>query len=236
MNPALLSRPYVRYTTGATAVLCDGNSLTAGQGASSSANYYPAVLAGLAPLAAGSIPVANIGVGGQTAAQMTSTRGDVTAAFAAGKTNVLVAWELTNSLYFGRTAQQAVDDLLAYVEAVIADNSAWKVAVVTAIPRYQKRAADGTFNDAAVTAYNAEIDAANALLRAQWRGVAKMLVDLRTGDSGFNFSTYGSSVFDATGLYVNESADGGTVRVHCSNAGYAEVARVVARDLRRMPV
>lgn len=235
MNPALLTRPLVRFEPGAVAVCCDGNSLTAGQGATSSANRYPATLATLAPLVSASVPVTNIGIGGQTGVQMLSSRADVTSSYAAGKINILVAWELTNSAYFGRTAQQCVTDLLAYVDAVKAD-LAWRVAVLTAIPRYQKRDGDATFLQSDVDAYNAVLDAANDLLRSQWRGRADLLIDLRASGSGFAFSTYTPATFDATGLYIQEAADGGTIRTHCSDAGYAEVARLVAAGLRRMPI
>lgn len=230
----ILTRPLVSFAAGATSVTCDGNSLTAGTGASGAAAKYPAVLATLPPLVGGSTPVLNIGVGGQQASQMTSSQADVTASWVSGKTNILVAWELTNTLQAGSSAETAVADLLAYVTSVKSTHG-WRVAVLTAIPRFQNRTGDIAFTQTEVNTYNALIDSANALLRASWRGVADLLIDLRATGSPFAFSDYAATTFTGSGLYVNEAWAGGTARVHCSDAGYAAVASLVAAGLRRMP-
>lgn len=224
------SRP--RYSAASAVVACDGNSLTFGNGATTS---YPTALSGLAPLTNGSISASNVGVGGQRGSDMTANHADVNALFNSAKKNILVAWEITNSLHAGATAQGAVTEILNYVASVKAVNP-WVVIVATAIPRYQKRSADASFTQTEVTAYNTVIDAANVLLRQQWASKADGLVDLVAGDSLFSFTGRAAADFDATGLYVNEAADGGTIRTHCSNAGYAEVARLVAVGLRRVSV
>lgn len=229
----LSTRPVVRFATGTVKVTCDGNSLTAGSGATTTAKRYPNVLATLEPLASASTPVGNLGIGGQTSADMMA-RSDVTAAFDSGKTNILLAWEITNSLYLGRTAQQAVDDLLTYVSTVKA-SQAWRVAVMTVVPRYQRRNADGSFNQSAVDAYNAVIDDANTKLRAQYKGVADLLIELRPAGSPFDMANYLPATFDAAGMYIQESVDGGTIRTHLNDSGYAAVAQTVAAALRRMP-
>lgn len=232
MIPAILSgRPPVRWVTGACAITADGTSLTQGQGGGGIT--YLSVLAGLAPVQGTSTPTANIGVPGQTAAQMRDSRADVASAHIAGRTNVLLAEGLTNSVYLGATPQQAVTDFLGYAAAVKADR-AWRVVLQTAIPRYQP-ISGGTITQTTVDALNALLDQANNLLRAQWRGVADALIDLRAPGSPFAFADYTAATFDGSGLYIQETTSEGTIRTHCSPAGYTAWGTWVAPLLRRVP-
>ncbi len=169
---------------------------------------------------------------------MLSDHSDVDAAWASGKRNVLIAWELTNSINLGGTAQSAVTDLLNYIDAVKAVHD-WCVIVVGAIPRWTQRfSVDGgvqTTQGMADT-YNAMLLDANALLRAQWAGVADAYIDPQAPGSLFAFSDFNRSTFASSGLYVLDDDYAGIegMYAHCSDAGYAEVARLAALSLCRV--
>lgn len=209
----------LRYRSGQANIVCDGNSLAAGTGATVS---YPSALAGLSPLAENSTPVVNIGIPSQTAADMQSGTIDLASAHATGKQNILVAWELTNSIYFGRTPTQAVDDLMSYIATAKTLKSWNSVIVVNTIPRYQT-----TSGGATAAQYNTYLLEANVLLAQRYREQATILVDLRASGSPFAFSDFAQATFTASGLY---NAD----NIHCNNAGYLVVAQYVAQALRRV--
>jgi lysophospholipase L1-like esterase len=222
----------LRYASGQAIVVCDGNSLTKGDFATSAAQSYPSVLATLPPISTNGTPVTNLGVSGQTAAQMLSSRVDVTAAYNAGKVCVLVAWELVNSIYNGRTPQQAVDDLLLYVSTVKSENP-WHVAVCTQPPSYVNKLSDaGVLNQTTVDAMNADLNSANTKLRAQWAGTANRLIDMRYAGGPFDLANYTATTFDNTGLYHQEASGW---RIHFNDSGYAAIAAIVANSLRQMP-
>ena len=210
-------------------VTCDGNSITYGNQASNRlVTAYPPVLATL-PILNGA-PVINIGVSGQNTAQMLSDRSDVNASWASGKTNVLIAMEGTNSIGTGgRTGVQAAQDMLTYATTVKAAN-AWTVVLVGTIPRYGV-VSGLEYTQPNVDAYNDQVRLLNEHLRDNWRGVADYFIDIQAIGSGFKFPDYTAATFDGSGLYVIEGAG----RVHCSDAGYAEIARVIGLGLARLP-
>lgn len=222
------------WAAGQAAVCCLGNSLMAGVGGTPPSVYLP----GQSPVSIGPSPVANVSVSSATAADLLGSVSAVTAAYVAGRTNVLIVWEITNSVQTGRTAQQAVDDLFALAAACKAQRP-WKVAVATAIPRYQwLDAVGGPVSDAKSAALNAVLDSANSLLRAQFRANGcDLLLEMRRAGSPFALAAYNSANFaavqDASGnfLYLNESGS----YVHLINFGYLEVAKVMAPQLAAMP-
>ena len=206
-------------------IVCDGNSLTYGIGGTA----YPSQLAGKSPLTGGET-ITNVGVNGQTTADMTSTHSDVDAAWDAGKTNILVAWEGTNSIAnIGRTAAQAKSDLEAYITAVSAVHP-WIVIIGTTI---SCQTHDG---ESQTIALNAVIDDYNTLLRANYRAMgATALFEVRYPGNPFTPADYTNASFETMATTTGVWADGETGgHVHLNTAGYLIIANLVAATLRRV--
>jgi hypothetical protein len=113
-------------------VIFDGNSLTRGYGASTSNDYPSQTLRLLGSQWTGQ----NFGVDGQTTAQMASdaaTQIDPLYNTTNYAQNVLVAWEVTNDLYFGGDATNAYNRFVSYCQARRA--AGFKVVVLTVLPR-----------------------------------------------------------------------------------------------------
>lgn len=227
MNPALIGAPRLRFNPQTVNVHCDGNSLTAGIGNPSAP--YPSMLACMDPLR-GVITPTNTGVSGNTTQQMTAAaRPDPY--WVAGKTNILIAWEGTNSLLptgGNRTPQQAVADMQTYIAARLAVHP-WLVVLVNCLPRQQS-------SEAASITMNANINAYNALLAAKYRSMgARVLVDLQQTGSPFAMQSYTDQAFSdafATGLWAPTESP----HVHLSGYGYAKVAKMIADGLKRLPI
>jgi lysophospholipase L1-like esterase len=224
-GPILSGSPFQRYSAATVNVVCDGNSLTQGVGALSSP--YPSQLGAMDPLK-GLVNVTNLGVSGQTTGQMTSAATDVDGAWVSGKTNILIAWEGTNSITGGqRTAAQAAQEMTDYIAARQAVQP-WIVVLMTCLPRQA-----GT--EAASATLNATLDAYNALLKANYKTMgARAIVDVRQAGGPFAFADYLDATFTAaaaTGLW----ASGESPHVHLSGAGYFKVAQMVAAVLKRLP-
>lgn len=183
-------------------VICDGNSLTAGSGATAG-NDYPSVLQAL--LGSGYL-VNNIGIGGQMTPDM-AKRGPQYVDDIYGHradTSIYVAWECTNDSYFGASAVAVYQN---YVNACLARREAgFSVVACTYLPR-SNGGTPGTFA--------ADRATVNALIRANWRSFADAFADIagdtRIGDTG-----------DETNLtYYNADL------CHMTDAGYAIVAGIV---------
>ena len=187
------------YNSTRTAITYDGNSI-----------INPTLpgdlviqLAAMSPIN-NNLVISNLGKSGQTIRQMITTRNDVLASFVPGLRNILIAFEITNSIFNGssRTGLQAIDDLTEYIAAVQADVAAaypgqkWTVIVQTAIPR-------GDYLGSVYTASTGEVQlqAANATLRSNYiaMGATALIESRRTGgifdftdsSNGANFpSTY----------------------------------------------
>lgn len=210
----------VRYSSDVN-IVCDGNSLTEGVGGTP----YTTYLSALPPLS-GQCTVSNSAIGGQTTANMTSNAADIDAAFVSGKTNILIAWEGANSIYGGKTAEQAITDLQSYISRVLSAHQ-WKIVVMTCLPRQ-------TYDEALSASVNSSIDSYNATLRNSFRGIGiSALVDVRKSGSPFNISGYTDADFSAlvasSGLWAVESP-----HVHLNGPGYQVIAQMVADTLRQL--
>lgn len=194
--------------------VCDGNSLVFGVGATVP---MPAQLLTKLATVSGITPTApNVGVSGQSTRQMNGLDGgssaDVDAAWVAGKNNILVAWEGTNSVaFYGRTPAQGATDMTDYIAARRAVHP-WWVVLLTTLPRFE------TGNDALLRDYNT-LAKANYLA---WG--ADVLVDVRSAGSPFNFDGETSTGFVATQSLWFETSNW----VHLNDAGYAIIADRVA--------
>lgn len=229
---AARSGAWLKYSAAAVAIVMDGNSLVYGYRNPGPGNTIAqqVVSQAASPLFGSGITVANIGVNGQTWSGMLSSL----PAFVGGKTNVVIAWEGTNSIQGGRTAAQAIQDATDYITAVHAANSGFRVVVMTCLPRQGGFAPWGT-----IAAFNAEIDTYNATLRSSHMSMgAVALCDVRKG----------GGVFDMAGDYTNaqfaacNTRAGATVwlepttgsAIHLTDAGDAVVASMLADTLRRV--
>lgn len=223
---------WLKFSAATTAVVMDGNSLVYGYRNPGPGNTIAQqiVSQSTSPLYGSGVVVTNLGVNGQTWAAMLSGL----PAFVDGKTNIVVAWEGTNSIQGGRTAGQAIQDATDYITAVHAANSGFRVVLMTCLPRQGGFAPWGT-----IAAFNAEIDAYNATLRSSHMSMgAVALCDVRKA----------GGVFDMAGDYTNaqfaacNTRAGVTVwlepttgsAIHLTDAGDAVVSTMLADTLRRL--
>ncbi|WP_409266818.1 SGNH/GDSL hydrolase family protein [Massilia sp. BHUDP2] len=227
IGPILGGVPKIRYTSDATNVVFDGNSLVFGQG-SSGGQSMPAQLAALAPIG-GRLSITNLGISGQNLGQMRSNASDVDGAWVDGKRNVLLVWEGTNALNYGGTVNNAYNDTAAYCAERLALHP-WLIVLLTTIPRQNQGA-----TQADTDAYNAKLTDYNTRIKSGYKAMgAKAVIDVRQEGSPFAFANYLPATFDAPGvgsLWASE----GAMRVHLNNAGYGVVAQMVADGLKRLP-
>lgn len=220
MNVARVSASRIRYTSDVK-IVCDGNSLTEGVGGSP----YPTQLALLDPINS-QCTIANVAVGGQTTGGMNTNATDVDGAWVSGKTNILITWEGTNSIYSGATADAAITAMQTYITNRKAAHP-WIVVVLTCLPRQAN-------SESLSGPLNASIDSYNTALRSNFRAIgASAIVDVRAPGSPFNISGYTDAEFAAlvasSGLWASESP-----HVHLNAAGYLVVANMVAATLQRL--
>jgi len=224
IGPILSGAARMKYSGVGTNIVFDGNSLVYGYQASSSAKSMPSQMAALPPLN-GAVQVSNIGVSGQNITQMRS-RGaaQADARYAAGKKNILLAWEGTNTICntgsgAGKTGLAAAADMVAYVQDRLAAHPDWFIVMMTTLPRFGLDAwsiADG----------NAHLQAYDDYLRANWRAMGcKALVDVRAGGV---FVYTGTTMDPKMAPYMAET-------IHCNDTGYGLVAQYCAAVLKRLP-
>lgn len=183
-------------------IVTEGDSLTAGEGASAG-NDWPAQLE---TLLGEPITLTNFAVGGSTLTNELAARaGDVDAALVqdAWTLNVCLPWAGTNDMKaLGLTGADTYDLYLAYCQA--RQSAGYKVVAFTVLPRSGATVPAG---------FETERQAFNALVRANWATFADALADVaadyRIGDAG---DEWGSVYF----------SDG----VHMTDRGYALIARM----------
>lgn len=233
MLTRLSAKPRLKFTSAVNLVF-DGNSLFFGEGATASQFRVPDQVMALAPVAGSGATRTGSGnpVSGQTWRQMNGLDGgstaDVDGAWSAGKTNILIIWETTNSVYNGgRTGLQAAQDCADYIAARKALNP-WKVVLLTTIPREQ--GSNQTDRDAK----NAQLAAADNFMRGNYRAMgADVLCDVRVAGSPFAFASYLPSDFTAAGDVWKA---GESPRIHLNDSGYSVIAGLIGSSLRRVPV
>lgn len=229
MGPIMSSRPLVRYTAALTNVVCNGDSLTSGQGASSSAMAYPKQMQLLSPIN-NQLVVTNTGIGGTNANTWINDHSAIDAAYVAGKVNVLTIDLGTNGVGF--TNQSGIDEAVrigTLCAALLAVHPDWKIGVCTTIPR----GIGATQADR--NSFNSALESLNAYLKANYKAMgAKILIDMRDPGSPFAFTDYLPETFNSTGLWASGESD--TDRTHLNDSGYAAKAAIVAAAIRRMPL
>jgi lysophospholipase L1-like esterase len=187
-------------------IVCDGNSLTAGNVPQAN---YPNNCAG--NLGA-NWKVTNYGVGGQITTAMTADAvAQVDPNYNAAYThNILCAWEITNDLFFGATAATAIANFKTYCAA--RKSAGWKVCVLTVTPR-SEAGTPGSFEASRQTCNTELRNPAN--LGTYWDIVADVAADSRIGDAGDELDTT---------YYMAD-------KVHLNATGYALVGQLVAQAI-----
>lgn len=180
-------------------IVCDGDSLTRGQGSTSGTGYPTMMQSSLGDTAL----VVNLGVDSQTLANMISdgvAQIDTPYASALTRKNICVAWGGTNDLYFGASAATTITRFSDYCSA--RKTAGLKVIACTIIDRTP---AGGSWTAADALTVNTSI-------RANYETYADVLCDLAAD----------SRLSDCTNLTYFQ-AD----QVHLTDAGYAVVAELV---------
>ena len=192
-------------------VVCDGNSLTYGQGASNPATTsYPAVLDGLTGF--GTATIYNLGISAQETQDMIDdAAAQVDPLFNGSVKNILVAWEVGNDIYYNGSVANSITRFWQYCDARRA--AGFIVVVVNCPPRDNSTPAGDN-----PTQYNIKLSQANAALAAEYKSHASALVDL-AADS--RFVGYNLTYYDAD-------------KIHYTDAGYAAVAELVAAKIKSL--
>lgn len=234
MRPSMFAGRWLQYTNATVNVVMDGNSLVYGYRAPGPGTRISDNLASQAfsPLYGQGMTVGNVASSGQTWADMLTTR----PTFVAGKRNICIAWEGTNSIVMGLTASQAMTDAAGYCAAMHADNAAWEIVTGTCIPRQ----GGYTTAFASVAALNAELDAYNTLLKAQYASAGFVAVcDVRAVGSpwamGGDYSPAGfAAVSTRAGASVWLESTASEAAIHMTDAGDLALARLFAATLARI--
>lgn len=181
-------------------IACDGNSLTAGQGGTA----YPTQLAALAPFDTNGAIISNWGVGGQTTQQMAADAAtQIDPLITQGVTNILLAWEIGNDLYYNGNPAACVSRFADYCLA--RKGAGWDyVLCFTLTPRDQ----DTSFYGTDRAAYQAALDSCNTILRSSWATFSDGLIDLQAD----------SRLSSITPTYWSND------NVHLNTSGYGVVA------------
>jgi hypothetical protein len=216
MGP-VINTPYsAQFRADNVAVSFDGNSLV-----DPSFSTLCTSLQGLQPIN-NRITISNLGLSGQTVQNMISTATDVDASFVAGKTNYLLIWEITNSIFnAGRTGLQACADMVTYISARLVAHPTWKPIILTCIPRGSNLG--GTYTAATG---ETELQAANTYIRANYLAMGCVAyVETRRTSGPFDFT-------DSSNL-ANFPVSLWTDATHPNSAGKAIIAQYISDVLRR---
>lgn len=185
-------------------IVFDGNSLTAGQGASAGMDYPNQMLDLLDGYGVTGIESHNVGVSAQTTSDMASdAASQVDTLINGGVENILFAWEIGNDIYFNGDVSAAETRWTNYCNARKA--AGWTVICINLMPRNQT----SSFGDD-VTTFNSKLSSANTWLAANYSSFSDALVDVRS-DSRLNDYTNTTYFSDGT---------------HLTNAGYGVVAEL----------
>lgn len=250
MNLALLiatlfGSPAFQFSPSNFQVICPGNSLVFGEGASAGAHAWPQVMSTLPPLSTNSVTAINVGVSGSAISSVNSGNNmlarifdDIGARLVADKTTFIVPLEFTNELGLnGGDDTAAFAQWLTYFSEIVSGAADLgcpvKTITVTVPPAY----IPSVYPDLTSLAYNQAVGRVNARMRTDWPTFADGIFDLARLPmfaSLIAAGTFTQAEFAATGLWAR--SDGVTEDdVHFGNAAYAVIAQGAADALKRMP-
>lgn len=185
-------------------IVCDGNSITAGG--------YPPSLLNNTFIQEKNCTVKNFAVSGQHTEQMQDDAVDeIDSQISVTRLNILIAWEITNDIFFGRTAQEAYDRFKQY--CLDRKAAGWRILTLSCLDREQ-----GSAGGLTPTEYSEELIQANLLTSMHWQEYCDQYVDVRKIPQ--------FKVVDRTFL-----PDG----VHPNSAGNALITKAILPALKRIP-
>jgi lysophospholipase L1-like esterase len=214
----------IQYTLNSHNIVFDGNSIFAGVGAGTNEaridwnvgfNIGPAAMK--SAVGQYQISANNVAIAGQTDAQIRSNATDIQSKFVAGRQNIIIYFEGTNSIATGVTGVTAAQTALGYCADRKADNPAWLIMLVGTIPR----------GGVTLTQKQYFYDY-NNYLKNNLSPHADLYVDLQLPNSPFNLSDWSDAAMDATGYYASPD------RTHPSPAGHKYIAERICEGLRRL--
>jgi lysophospholipase L1-like esterase len=114
-------------------IVCDGNSLTAGNYGTPPSNY-PDILKTLYPFAQNGVQVLNFGNGGQqTSSMIADAVTQIDSLYTNAHTNIVVFWEVGNDLFYNENVSAAIDRAKTYLLA--RKTAGFKTIACTVTPR-----------------------------------------------------------------------------------------------------
>lgn len=207
----------LKFSSGTLAMTVSGNSISD----AAVSDLIPQLQA-LPPISS-QITIANAAVNGYSIQQLAASPGAVDGSYVAGKTNILLIFEITNNIFNdSRTGLQTISDLQSYINARIALHP-WVVVLQTALPR-------GDHFGATYSAVNGEVElqVVNNYIRQNYKTMgAKAYIESRRSGGPFDFT-------DATNS-VNFPALLWTDKTHPNTAGKAILAQYMVDVLKRLP-
>lgn len=223
IGPIMGGMPRASFNADKFAMTVDGNSISA------VGDLVPQ-LAALAPIS-GKFTITNKAINGQNTLEMIAAGGDVDLAYATGKRNYLLVWELTNNIHkgTGRTGEETISDTIEYIaarQAYVAANRPgqlpWFVILMTGIPRNSHLSA--------VTAEQGEVymQYCNTYIRANYKAMGAIAyVEARRAGGPFDFTDVTNNANYPVSLWTD--------RTHPNSAGKALLAQYIADVLKRLP-
>lgn len=191
-----------KWATSNPLLVVDGNSISAGYGLLPGELRYDQLIAQTSPFNAPTIAYYNFAVSGQSTQDMIAdgvAQIDSLVVKNPGRPVILVAWELTNDLYWGRNVAQTEANFQTYCNKR-KENGISKIVVLTTIPR------DATKNDGtSVSQYNSDLDAVNVWLLANYRLFADAVFDVRTIPEFSTLTAMRASGLVPDGIHPNEA-------------------------------
>lgn len=158
-------------------IICDGNSLTYGQGVDEKLYSYPVQLDSLLRSESGIYHIVNIGVNGQTTPEMyDDVARQVTGYYNRDAENILVAWEIRNHLV--RDCPGTDEALNAYMKYCLSmKKKGFSVYAVTLLPSWTRHyCGDTTYN--AIEKLESDRQIVNKFIREHYPEFSSGLLDL----------------------------------------------------------
>lgn len=200
----------------------DGNSLFAGVGSANNGRVSDQIK-NFPPILNSSAIIGNFATSGHTWNDMRSGGSQVDDFWKPDKTNILVLWEHTNSIFNGApmpSVSEVIDDMTLYINERRAIHP-WIIVVLTTLPR------EGiVLNNTTIELSNIRMDEVdNYILNNQFILGIDCIVDVRQEGSPFLQTGYTTADFDGANAYWAENTPN---RVHLNNSGYEIIAGYLA--------
>lgn len=209
---------------GPTNLVVDGNSI--------GADFYTSIgtldkhLMMYPPLLNSGAAHSGFAISGQYWSSMGATASDVDGAWIDGATNVLFAWETTNSTFNEmKSPAGVIADIQTYINGRRALHPGWRILIGGSIPR----GGISYFEP-----FNTNIEAVDAHLAANWESMgADGFVNFRAAHPAFNHHGVTFPPFEAYLDFWQEKTAGDII--HLTDAGKVPIAQAVNAAIAALP-